>query len=261
MLGEFPWRVKVGEKVVADDFTAPPFVLSSEITPDEITWSRGEYMPGAEIWKAFNLPGRAPAARGVYLNQPSPMGANVGGIWANFAWMLALLLGLAIFFAIFSRKETVFRSSYAFSSVQQGEPSFVTGDFDLTGRPASLEVAVNTNLDNNWTYFNFALVNEDTGQAYDFGREVSYYHGADSDGSWDEGSRDSSVSDSRGAGGAILSSRRAGDGRRATVELRSHFASRRAQLRLVLDRGRVAADSAGFLHHARAFFRNPALDE
>jgi hypothetical protein len=193
VLGEFPWRVRVGEKVVADDFTAPPFVLSSEVTPDETTWSKGEYVPGAEIWKAFNLPGRAPAARGVYLNQPSPMGANVGGLWANFALMLALLLALAIFFAIVSRKETVFRSSYAFSSVQQGEPSFVTGDFDLTGRPASLEVAVNTNLDNNWTYFNFALVNEDTGQAYDFGREVSYYHGVDSDGSWDEGSRDSAV--------------------------------------------------------------------
>jgi hypothetical protein len=193
VLGEFPWRVKVGEQVVAHDYVNPPWVLSSEITSQEITWSRGEYVPGSAIWKAFQLPGSAPPARGVYLNQPSPMGDKVGGIWANFGLMLALLLGLAIFFAVFSRKETVYRSSYAFSSVQQGEPSFVTGDFDLTGRPTSVEVAVNTNLDNNWTYFNFALVNEDTGQAYDFGREVSYYHGSDSDGSWDEGSRDSSV--------------------------------------------------------------------
>jgi hypothetical protein len=193
VLGEFPWRVKVGEKVVADDFIAPPFVLSSEITPDEVTWSKGEYTPGAEIWKAFKLPGSAPPARGVYLNQPSTMGTNVGGIWANFALLLALLVGLAIFFTIFSRRETVFRSSYAFSSVQKGEPSFVTGDFDLTGRPTSLEVAVNTDLDNNWTFFNFALVNEDSGQAYDFAREASYYHGTDSDGAWDEGSRNFSV--------------------------------------------------------------------
>ena len=43
-------------------------------------------------------------------------------------------------------------------------------------------------MDNNWIYLNYALINEDTGQAYDFGREVSYYHGRDSDGSWTEGS-------------------------------------------------------------------------
>jgi hypothetical protein len=192
VLGEFPWRVKVGEQVVGHDYVSPPWVLSAEITSDEIAWSRGEYVPGFAIWKAFNLPSSAPPARGVYLNQPS-QGDKVGGIWRNFLLMLALLAGLAIFFMVFSRQETVFRSSYAFASGQQGEPSFVTGDFDLTGRPTTLEVAVNTDLDNNWTYFNFALVNQDTGQAYDFGREVSYYHGVDSDGSWDEGSRNSSV--------------------------------------------------------------------
>jgi hypothetical protein len=193
VLGEFPWRVRAGEQVATHDYVNPPWVLSAEITRDEITWSRGEYIPGLAIYKAFGIAGGAPPARGVYLNQPSPMGDKVGGMWVSFMVMLVLLLGLAIFFVTFSRQETVFRSTYSFSSSQRGEPSFVTGDFDLTGRPATLEVALNTNLDNNWAYFNFALVNEDTGQAYDFGREVSYYHGADSDGSWDEGSRNSSV--------------------------------------------------------------------
>ncbi len=42
---------------------------------------------------------------------------------------------------------------------------------------------------NNWAYFNFALINEETGQAFDFAREVSYYR--DSDG--DEGSPNNSV--------------------------------------------------------------------
>ena len=40
---------------------------------------------------------------------------------------------------------------------------------------------------------NYALINQDTGQAYDFGREVSYYSGYDEDGSWTEGSRADSV--------------------------------------------------------------------
>ena len=31
------------------------------------------------------------------------------------------------------------------------------------------------------------MINEATGQGYDFGREVSYYTGRDSDGAWSEG--------------------------------------------------------------------------
>jgi hypothetical protein len=38
-----------------------------------------------------------------------------------------------------------------------------------------------------------ALINEETGQAFDFGREVSFYFGTDSDGSWTEGSRSDDV--------------------------------------------------------------------
>ena len=37
------------------------------------------------------------------------------------------------------------------------------------------------------------MINQDTGHAYDFGREVSYYYGYDSDGSWSEGSSENSV--------------------------------------------------------------------
>lgn len=65
--------------------------------------------------------------------------------------------------------------------------SFVTDAFELKGRTSDLELTTTSNLNNNWIYLNYALINQDTGQAYDFGREVSYYHGYDSDGSWTEG--------------------------------------------------------------------------
>src|SRR5580700_834674 len=102
VLGEFPWRVKVGEQAATHDYVHPPFVLSSEGTDAEIAWSRGEYVPGSDIWKAFALQGSAAQAHGVYLNQPSPTGHKIGGIWGNFAIMAALLVGLVIFFATFS---------------------------------------------------------------------------------------------------------------------------------------------------------------
>jgi hypothetical protein len=193
VLGEFPWRVKVGEEVVADDFVHPPLVLSSETTTDEITWSKGEYTPGAHIWKAFALPDSAPRPQGVYLNQPSPYAGKVGGTWGVFALMLIALLVMAIMFGALSRGDTVFDEHYHYSTTDTGEPSFVTKVFDIEGRTSNLELTINTNLINNWAYFNLALINETTGDAFDFGREVSYYSGSDSDGSWTEGGRSSDV--------------------------------------------------------------------
>jgi hypothetical protein len=193
VLGEFPWRVKAGEEVLADDFVHPPMVLSSETTNEEVTWSLGEYTQGADLWKAFALPGSAPKPQGVYLNQPSPYTGKVGGVWGIFALMLAGLLFIAIMFGTFSSGDTVFDEHYHYSVADRGEPSFVTKVFELKGHTSNLELNINTNLANDWAYFNLALINETTGDAYDFGREVSYYTGSDSDGSWSEGGRSSTA--------------------------------------------------------------------
>ena len=55
-----------------EDFVAPPFMLSAERTPSEVTWSLGEYTTGGQIWNAFELEGDPPAPVGVFAHQPSP---------------------------------------------------------------------------------------------------------------------------------------------------------------------------------------------
>jgi hypothetical protein len=190
VLGEFPWRVTVGERVRAVDFIAPPYILSAEVTHDEITWSHGVYTSGAEIWSAFGLSGAPPRAAGVYLNQPGPARAS---LWGPFAWMAIALLAMMLLFTAVSKRRVVLNERRTFALAAGTEPSYVTPVFELSGRPAPLEIAVDTDLSNNYAYFNFALINEETGQAYDFGREVSYYSGVDSDGSWTEGSKSESV--------------------------------------------------------------------
>ena len=57
-----------------------------------------------------------------------------------------------------------------------------------------MELRIHTDLDNNWAYFDLALINQDTGRAWDFGREVSYYHGVEGGESWTEGQQADSVS-------------------------------------------------------------------
>jgi hypothetical protein len=187
VLGEFPWQVRVGEQVTAMDFVHAPRMLSQERTPSEVVWSLGEYVPGPRIWEAFKLPGKPPHPVGVYANQPSPYKGSVKQVWLMFGLLMAGLFLIAQLFFTFSRNEEVFRGAYHFSARDGGEPSFVTTPFELKGRPADVELTVNTDLSNNWAYFGFALINQDTGQAYDFGQEVSYYSGTDSDGAWTEG--------------------------------------------------------------------------
>ncbi|HLZ52270.1 MAG TPA: DUF4178 domain-containing protein [Candidatus Acidoferrum sp.] len=194
VLGEFPWQVRVGEQATVTDYVKPPRVLSSEKSANEVTWSLGEYMYGADIWKSFNLPGQPPEAFGVYENQPSPVSENVKGIWSAFLAFALLLLFLMAGFDFASSKTTVFDSSYRLNAGEpKGEASFVTDVFDLGGRTSNVQITTSASVDNSWIYLNYALINQDSGQAWDFGREVSYYHGYDSDGSWTEGSRRDTV--------------------------------------------------------------------
>ncbi len=190
VLGEFPWHVRVGEHAAVTDYVHPPRVLSSEKLGKEVTWSIGEYMYGREIWDAFKLPGAPPEAMGVYENQPSLVATNVTGIWLAFAAFAIFLLALMAGFDMRAKKEPVLHETFQLIRADaKGEASFVTDVFELTGHAATVEVKTSAPVDNRWIYLNYALINQDTGQAWDFGREVSYYHGYDSDGSWSEGKR------------------------------------------------------------------------
>jgi hypothetical protein len=190
VLGEFPWQVRVGETAVATDYVHPPMVISSETTEDkEVTWSLGEYTPGADIWKAFSLEGDPPRAVGIYANEPSPYKGALLRLWAAWLVLTAALIFVAIGVDISLPHTVAIRGSYRFDPKSPAEASFVTEPFELKGHTSGVSVSTGSNVDNNWIYVNYALINSDTNDALDFGREVSYYHGVDSDGSWTEGSR------------------------------------------------------------------------
>ena len=186
VLGEFPWQVRVGDRATVKDFIAPPRMLSLEETGDEKTWSLGEYVSGAEVWEAFRLPGSPPPASGVFANQPSPHTSGGRGLWNLFFLFVVVVLAMALW-RVVQRPTEVVRNSYQLTP-GAGEP-FVTPPFALGGRTSSVEVRIDTDLENSWAYFNLALLNENTGTAIDFGREVSYYHGVEDGEAWHEGSR------------------------------------------------------------------------
>lgn len=189
VLGEFPWQVAVNDDTVTvTDYIAPPYVLSSETMGSETTFTLGEYVRGADVWQAFGLPGQPPMPIGVYENQPSGLKVSAGNTWFAFAGLATAMFVIFTLNQLFSQREQVFQEVYSFSPTST-EASFVTSEFDLKGRTSDVEVQTDADVSNQWIYLNYALINEDTGQAYDFGREVSYYTGVDSDGAWTEGSQ------------------------------------------------------------------------
>ena len=200
VLGEFPWEARAGDAVTAKDYVAPPYVMSAEEDRDETTWSLGEYVDGAAVWEAFGLPGRPPAPRGVYANQPSPHGRS-GSLWPLAALLLSLLFAATVARYSTARDAVVFEQGYAYTPGSAavddagGPTAFVTPSFDLPpgrfGGAANVEVDTEASLDDNWMAVDYALVDEETGRSYDLARDVSYYSGRDpEDGSrWTEGGR------------------------------------------------------------------------
>lgn len=191
VIGEFPWRVSVGEKTKVEDYVDPPRILSYEKTANDTTWSIGEYIDGRRVWEAFALRGDPPAPSGVGAAQPSPFAAHTRRVWLLLVAFVTVAILVHLAFAVFSQRRVVYAGHHAY---RRGAPSaVVTEPFELTGRRSNVVVQVTTDLRNSWAHFNLALVNVETGAALDFGREVAYYTGHDSDGSWSEGGPSDSV--------------------------------------------------------------------
>lgn len=195
VLGEFPWQVRVGDEAEVRDYVHAPRILSQESTSGETTWSMGEYVPGGTIWRAFGLPGAPPEPTGVYANQPSPVGGALAPVWKACAAFLGLVLCVAVARFGLSPRRVLFEHSYQYvppstppSDSAAAAAALVTDTFTIPGRTSDVELSIETNLKNSWVYFGFALINDSTGTAYDFGRELSLYYGYDADGYWSEGS-------------------------------------------------------------------------
>jgi hypothetical protein len=193
VVGEFPWEVRVGDEVTTRDFVAPPRMLSQESTEDETTWSLGTYIAADEVWKAFALPGRAPRPIGVFANQPNPFGGRARGIWrvAKLSILALALVGAAR--CATARDERVFERQYVVGAEPGDSAAFVTDAFELRGRTSNVALDLWADLDNSAVFLDIGLVNAQTGDVRDVGRELAYFHGVEDGESWREGSENDRV--------------------------------------------------------------------
>jgi len=192
VVGEFYWRVAVGESCFVEDYILPPIMLSREVTEKEATWSYSEYIEPDELCAAFKLKTPPLPRVGVYANQPNPLIERHRGVFSLF-WKLALAATLVqLAFAFIFSSHVVLKQAVVLSPFNN-EASLTTQEFVLQKRARSLRVEHGTDLENNWVGVNTTLVEKTTGEAYQGSQELSYYKGVDDGESWSEGSRSDAI--------------------------------------------------------------------
>jgi hypothetical protein len=98
VLGEFYWKITVGEVAETKDYIAPPQMLSFEGSStgasSEMNISVGRYMPHEEVEAAFGLKD-LPRPWSVSPNQPAPPVGSLVLSWFGFVGLLLLLYVIA----------------------------------------------------------------------------------------------------------------------------------------------------------------------
>lgn len=186
VLGEFYWRVHVGERHKISDYIAPPLQLSREWTDQEIVWSQAEYIEPDTIKTAFQLEAPLPLRTGIAPNQPSPYVAQRPKLRRLLGFFLVLLVIAQILTLVLSANQRVYQQTLIFDDTTR-DKTLNTEAFTVSGRASNLVIQLQTALDNNWLYLDLTLINAQTGANTTISREVSYYHGIDDGESWSEG--------------------------------------------------------------------------
>lgn len=187
VIGEFNWKVAVGETWETIDFIAPPRMLSRESNGNETAWSIGDYLPPEEVAASFGLKAPLPAPRGIGANQPNPRAESHHRVCGNFWKLLALAVAAQLLWIFVLGGQAVLDQRLAFS--RNSEEPVTTKSFVLDGNARNLTIRHDTDLDNNWLGLHLTLVEKNSGKAWDAQSDVAYWHGVDDGESWSEGDR------------------------------------------------------------------------
>ena len=214
VIGEFYWKVAVGEQTRAIDYVHPPRMLSMEasllqlgveevVEPQskkkskkvrsaptgEINWSLGTFMKPGEVERVFGITG-LPRPSKIAPNQLFPH-KKIYKYWLRLI-AVALVVGIGIIATGSHRK--VFEASYPLEAMKSADDSQIrfSEPFELKSGQ-NVVVSASSNVDNTWLDIQGDLINQATNEAQGFSLPVEYYHGVDDGESWSEGSQSPDV--------------------------------------------------------------------
>jgi len=184
VVGEFYWRVAVGETVTETDFVRPGTMLSCEEYETERTWTRLDMLDWGVAEKAFGIPPR----RRNYLypapHEPSPYKRQFGE--AVIVGLIALFL-LGMVSNMNGREQQIIQVTSRVAFDGSGRNVVIRGIALPAGRS---RVAIDADagaIENAWVDLDYTLTNEVTQRSARSFTTLEHYSGNDSNGAWSHG--------------------------------------------------------------------------
>lgn len=191
VVGEFYWKVTVGEAVKTADYIKPPEGLSKEITTSgaaEMSWSHGRYMKPEAIEAAFNVKDLPrPSSMSVGPMQPYE-GKALGPMWLAF---IAALILIALVTAIRLPNREVAKQLFELTppaGSTENTRTFIIEPVELAGK-YNVVIDAYSAVENSWVYVAGDLVDTSTGMLDSFDMPIEYYAGVSGGERWSEGSK------------------------------------------------------------------------
>lgn len=185
VLGEFSWRVAIGEEVLTADYVRPGKMLSWERNERETVWTLGELLDPKLVEEQFGAPmrigGKLPMP-----HEPSPYRKSAGSMMKIAALASVFLLFVSCMFGGTSDPQTTTINLATNGIEQNAKIGPIVLDRATQGVTVSAQAP---GIDNAWIDLSFTLTNSETGEVYEASNVVERYSGRDSEGNWTEGSR------------------------------------------------------------------------
>ena len=194
--GEFDWDIEGDDLLKIAEFILPPQMLVQERAPNKtVTWYKGEHVEPRDVANAFGMNASdLPVQEGVGAVQPDP---------AKTSWQALRLLTTVAFFLLLLGQigqhlrrpdQELLKTSLQVEADTAAKSAPGTGKVIVSpsftlDHEAALEIDLTATLNNQWLELPVSLVNEQTGQGFEYTKNIEFYSGVEGGESWTEGSR------------------------------------------------------------------------
>jgi hypothetical protein len=186
VVGEFYWRVAVGETVEETDYVTPGTMLACEDYQGERTWTRLDMLDWGEAENAFGISKR----RREYSN-PAPHERSPFKSQLFESWVIGIIAAFTLFLVSGMAGSQQRVATATTDAVLDGpEKTLVIKDVVLPPGRSRVEIDADAStLDNSWVELDYSLTDQKTQDSIDSYGTAEFYSGSDSDGQWTEGDR------------------------------------------------------------------------
>ncbi|MBF9223544.1 DUF4178 domain-containing protein [Hymenobacter ruricola] len=192
-LGEFDWDIETDSNLHVTEYIKPPYLLVQEQRGNEKNWYRGRHVAPQEVAEAFHISRSAlPSQYGTGAVEPAPGSKSWGALWALTGLVLAALLAMQLVLVVRTGKPLLSQTIQVVPDTTAAPGTgrvLVSPSFTLDHQ-AALQVDLTASLSNQWLELPVSLVNEQTGQGFEFTKNIEFYSGVEGGESWVEGGRD-----------------------------------------------------------------------